>query len=103
MQPTSRFFDDLAKMAGGAVSSFGAVKEEIETRVKERVERLMAEMDVPTGDEMAAVRSMAQKAREEQETLHERVAELERRVQALESGASSSVAGTKKKPALGTE
>jgi BMFP domain-containing protein YqiC len=88
MQTTSRLFDDLAKVASGAVSTFGAVKEEIETRVKERVERMMAEMDLPTADEVAAVRAMAQKAREEQDVLMERIAALEARVANLEKSAS---------------
>jgi BMFP domain-containing protein YqiC len=89
MQTTSRLFDDLAKVASGAVSTFGAMKEEIETRVKERVERLMAEMDLPTADELAAVRAMAQKAREEQDGLLERIAALEARVADLEKPAST--------------
>lgn len=89
MQTTSRLFDDLAKVASGAVSTFGAMKEEIETRVKERVERLMAEMDLPTADEVAAVRAMAQKAREEQDTLLDRIAALEARVADLEKPAST--------------
>ena len=88
MQTTSRLFDDLAKVASGAVSTFGAVKEELETRVKERVERLLAEMDLPTADEVAAVRAMAQKAREEQDGLLERIAALEARVAVLEKPAS---------------
>jgi BMFP domain-containing protein YqiC len=88
MQTTSRLFDDLAKVASGAVSTFGAVKEEIETRVKERVERMMADMDLPTADEVAAVRAMAQKAREEQDALMERIAALEARVAILEKSAS---------------
>jgi BMFP domain-containing protein YqiC len=90
MQTTSRLFDDLAKVASGAVSTFGAVKEEVETRVKERVERLLAEMDLPTADEVAAVRAMAQKAREEQDGLMERIAALEERVAILENAASES-------------
>jgi BMFP domain-containing protein YqiC len=88
MQTTSRLFDDLAKVASGAVNTFGAMKEEVETRVKERVERLLAEMDLPTADEVAAVRAMAQKARDEQDRLMERIAALEARVAALESAAS---------------
>ena len=88
MQTTSRLFDDLAKVASGAVSTFGAVKEEVETRVKERVERMLAEMDLPTADEVAAVRAMAQKAREEQDGLLERIAALEARVAQLENPAS---------------
>jgi BMFP domain-containing protein YqiC len=88
MQTSSRLFDDLAKVASGAVSTFGAVREEIETRVKERVERLMADMDLPTADEVAAVRAMAQKAREEQDVLMARIAALEARVAILEKSAA---------------
>jgi BMFP domain-containing protein YqiC len=91
MQTTSRLFDDLAKVASGAVSTFGAVKEEVETRVKERVERLMAEMDLPNADEVAAVRAMAQKAREEQDVLMERIAALEARVAVLENPAAEAL------------
>jgi BMFP domain-containing protein YqiC len=90
MQTTSRLFDDLAKVASGAVNTFGAMKEEVETRVKERVERLLAEMDLPTADEVAAVRAMAQKARDEQDRLMERIAALEARVATLEAAASES-------------
>lgn len=88
MQTSSRLFDDLAKVASGAVSTFGAVKEEVETRVKERVERLLAEMDLPTAEEVTAVRAMAQKAREEQDSLMERLEALEKRVAILEKSAS---------------
>ena len=90
MQTTSRLFDDLAKVASGAVNTFGAMKEEVETRVKERVERLLAEMDLPTADEVSAVRAMAQKARDEQDGLMERIAALEARVAKLEAAASES-------------
>lgn len=84
MQTTSRLFDDLAKVASSAVSTFGAVREEIETRVKERVERMLAEMDLPTSEELAAAKAMAQKARDEQDALLLKIHELESRVAILE-------------------
>lgn len=80
MQTGNRLFDDLARMAGGALSTLGALREEIEARVKERVERLAVDLDLVTREEFEAVREMAVKAREEQERLAARVAELEERL-----------------------
>jgi BMFP domain-containing protein YqiC len=48
--------------------------------VRERVERMLADMDMVPREEFDAVKAMAQKARAEQEDLAARVAELERRV-----------------------
>ena len=84
MQTGNRLFDDIARVAGGALSTLGALREEIEARVKERIERLAADLDLVTREEFEAVREMATRAREEQERLAARVAELEARLVALE-------------------
>jgi len=88
MQTGNRLFDDIARMAGGALSTLGALREEIEARVKERVERLAADLDLVTREEFEAVREMAVRAREEQERLAARMAELEERLAALEAAAA---------------
>lgn len=77
MQTDKRIFDDLAKVASGALHAFGGVKDEIETRFRERLERLAADMQLVTREELDAVRGMAAKARAAQEALETRVAELE--------------------------
>lgn len=77
MQTENRLFDDLARVASGAFSTLASLREEIETRVRERVERLLADMDLVPREEFEAVKAMAQKAREEQEDLAARVAVLE--------------------------
>lgn len=84
MQTENRLFDDIARMANGALNTLSGLRDEIETRVKERVERLLADMDLITREEFDAARDMAQKARTEQEDLARRVATLERRVGELE-------------------
>lgn len=84
MQTENRLFDDIARMANGALNTLSGLRDEIETRVKERVERLLADMDLITREEFDATRDMAQKARTEQEDLARRVATLERRVGELE-------------------
>ena len=79
MQTSSRFFDDLAKVANSAVSTLAGVKGEIEAMVSQRLERFLADMDVVPRDEFEAIKAVAVKARAEQEKLEKRVARLEAR------------------------
>jgi BMFP domain-containing protein YqiC len=83
MQSQNRFFDDLARVAAGAMSTFSGVKSEVESRVREQFERVLAGMDLVSRDEFEAVKAMAAKARSEQEDLGKRVAELESRLASL--------------------
>ena len=53
------------------------VKDEAETAVKSRVERLLADMDLVTREEFEVVREMAAKAREENDALLKRIEALE--------------------------
>ncbi len=92
MQSRNPLLDDLARVASGAMTTFGGVREEVENRVRERMERFAADLELVTREDYEAVRAMAQKAREEQETLLERVAELEGRLAALEEGGAKSTA-----------
>jgi hypothetical protein len=77
MQTSNRLFDDFAKVASGAMNTLGGLREEIETRVRERLERVAADMDLVTREEFDAVRAMAAKARSEQEEFAGRLARLE--------------------------
>ena len=86
MQTENRLLDDLARMANGALNTLSGLREEIENRVRERVERMLADMDMVPREEFDAIKAMAQRARAEQEDLAAKVAELERKVAAL-SGA----------------
>lgn len=77
MQVENRLLDDLARMAGGAAGALSGVRGEIESRLKQQFERILAEMDVVPRDEFEAVKAVAAKARAEQEALEKRVAALE--------------------------
>ena len=92
MQTENRLFDDLARMANGALNTLSGVREEIETRVRERVERMLSDMDMVPREEFEAVRAMAQTARSEQEALTAKVAELERRLGEIVGAAGSHTA-----------
>ena len=80
MQTRSRVFDDLAKVAGGAVSALSGIKAEIEAVVRQQIERLLVEADMVPRDEFDAVKAMAANARKEQEILEKRVRQLERKL-----------------------
>ena len=92
MQSQNRFFDDLARVAAGAMGTLSGVRSEVETRLREQLERVLAGMDLVSRDEFEAVKAMAAMARSEQEDLQARVAELESRLAALETPASRTTA-----------
>ena len=85
MQSQNRFFDDLARVASGALGTLSGVKTEVETRLREQLERVLAGMDLVSRDEFEAVKAMAAKARTEQEDLAQRLAELESKLAASSS------------------
>ena len=82
MQSQNRVFDDIARVAAGALGTLSGVKREVETRLREQLERVLAGMDLVSRDEFEAVKAMAAKARSEQEDLAKRVVELEARLAA---------------------
>jgi len=77
MQSQNRFLDDLARVAAEAMGTLSGVKSEVESRLREQFERVLAGMDLVTRDEVEAVKAMAAKARTEQEDLARRLVELE--------------------------
>jgi len=58
--------------------------------MRQRLERLVADMDFVPREEFEVAKAMASKARSENERLEARLAELEARVVALESRAGTS-------------
>ena len=84
MQSQNRFFDDIARVAAGAAGALSGVRGEVEARFRDQLERVLAGMDLVSREEFEAVKTMAARAREEQEMLLRRVETLERRLAALE-------------------
>jgi len=86
MQSQNRFFDDMARVAAGAVGALSGVRGEIEARFRDQLERILAGMDLVSREEFEAIKAMAVKAREEQEVLRQRITELEGRLARRERG-----------------
>ena len=80
MQSQNRIFDDIARVAAGAVGAISGVRDEIEARLRDQLERVLAGMDLVSREEFEAVKAMAAKAREEQELLLRRIESLESRL-----------------------
>jgi BMFP domain-containing protein YqiC len=80
MQTRAKIFDDLAKVAGGAASTLSGLKGEVESLVRQQVERFLLNVDMVPRDEFDAVQAMAAKARAGQEALETRVRELEKKL-----------------------
>ena len=76
-QTNNRMFDEFAKLMTDAAGAADGVKREVETLMKGQAERFMQKMDVVSREEFEAVKAMAQKAREENEALGQRLSQLE--------------------------
>ena len=76
-QTNNRMFDEFAKLMTDAAGAADGVKREVETLMKGQAERFMQKMDVVSREEFEAVKAMAQKAREENEALSQRLSQIE--------------------------
>ncbi|SLN74507.1 accessory factor UbiK family protein [Oceanibacterium hippocampi] len=94
MQTDNRFFDDLARVAGGALGSFQAARQEIEGMFRQQLQRILNDMDLVPREEFEVVKEMAQAARLENE-------QLARRLEALEAAAAATPKARKAATAKG--
>ena len=77
---SSRFFDELAKLMTNATGAAQGLRMEVDTLVQAQVERVLNNLELVKREELDVIRDMAQKAREENELLAKRMAELEARI-----------------------
>jgi len=103
MQTDNRLLDDLSRVATGAFSALTGVREDIESRMREQFEKIMARMDVVTREEFDAVQAMASRARAEQEALALRVEALESRLAELSDSSVPTITKAAKTSATRTK
>ncbi|MGI9411816.1 MAG: accessory factor UbiK family protein [Hyphomicrobiaceae bacterium] len=77
-QTSNRFFDEMAKLMTDAAGAAQGMRQEFETVMRAQADRVLADMDVVRREEFEAVKAMAERAREENERLAKRLAQLER-------------------------
>ncbi|TLU70814.1 accessory factor UbiK family protein [Lichenicoccus roseus] len=80
MVERSKFFDDLAGVAGGAFSAIAGVGEELGALVRTRVDEALASLSLVRREEFEVVSELAAQARAGQEAADLRIAALEARL-----------------------
>ncbi len=84
MSERPRFFDDLAGVAGGALSALAGLREEIEALAKARIDEAIRRFELVRRDEFEAMSELAANARAAQEAAEAQSADLLQRIAALE-------------------
>lgn len=94
MTDRPKFFDDLAGVAGGAMSALAGLREELESTMRARMEEMIRKLDLVRREDLEAVQEMAANARSAQAALEVRVAALEARLadEAAQAGPAASAA-----------
>ena len=80
MQTRSKYFDDIAKISGGASSTLSGLKLEVENLVRQQIEKILIDTDMVSREEFKVVKAMAVKARNQQDVLEERIQKLEQNI-----------------------
>jgi len=77
MTERPKFFDDLAGVAGGAMSALAGLREEMQSMIRARVDEAVRRLDLVRREDFEAMAAVAQRAREQAEALEARVVALE--------------------------
>ena len=76
----STIADEFARLVSDAAGVASGMRREVETVAKTQLERVLSSMDVVSREEFEAVKEMAALARDENERLAARLADLEARL-----------------------
>jgi BMFP domain-containing protein YqiC len=87
MTERPKFFDDLAGVAGGAMSAFSGLRDETASLIKARVDEAIRKLDLVRREEFDVMGDLVSKLMAETEALAGRVANLEAQITGLKSEA----------------
>ncbi|MEJ0045532.1 MAG: accessory factor UbiK family protein [Rhodospirillales bacterium] len=90
MSDRPKFFEDLAGVAGGAISALAGLREELEAGMRARVDETIRRLELVRREELEAVTELAANARAGQEAAEVRIAALEARLAKLEAAGGAS-------------
>ena len=92
-QTSNRLLDEMARLMNDAAGVADGVRREAQTFMQAQAERILRDMDVAKREELEAVKEMAARAREENERLAARLAEVEKKLGISSSGGGHSGSG----------
>jgi BMFP domain-containing protein YqiC len=90
MSDRPRFFEDLAGVAGGAISALSGLREEMEAVIRARLDEAIRKLELVRREELDAVTELAANARAGQEAAEAKLAALALRIAALEQSLAGS-------------
>jgi BMFP domain-containing protein YqiC len=85
-QTNNRLLDEMARLMNDAAGVAEGARREVQAFMRSQAERILRDMDVVTREEHEAVKEMAARAREENERLAARLAEVEKKLGISSSG-----------------
>ena len=85
MTERPRFFDDLAGVAGGAMSALSGLRDEAEALVRARVDETIRKLDLIRREELEAVSELAANARSAQQAAEASATAMVARLSLLET------------------
>ena len=72
--------EDIVKLLGGASSVLGILKDEVEERIKDRVEKVILKLDLINKKDFLVVKKMAEEARIQNDKLSKKINLLENKI-----------------------
>jgi len=78
MQTRNRLLGDIARVANGAAGVATGMRDEIESIVQQRLERVLSRLNLVTREEFDVIKELAVTARQEQEALQKRLDEIDK-------------------------
>ena len=96
MQTNTRLFDDLARLASGALGTAQGVKTEWENLLHQRMERMILNMDLVPREEFDVVKAMAVKLSETVDAQNEKIEALEKMLKAQAAPKKTATSRAKK-------
>ena len=73
MKPDPRIFDDLARMAGGAVNIVSGLQQQVREEIRSRVDEMLTRMDLVPREDFERLEAMVAQLRLRQEELEQQL------------------------------
>ncbi len=77
MPAREKIFDDLARVAGGAVSLVSSMRQQVREEVRARIDEMAMKMDLVPREDFEKLEAMLEQSRLEQEAIKKRLDALE--------------------------
>ncbi len=94
----SKVLDDVAQLAGGAVGLISHVQQQIQNDIRERIDDMIAKLDLVPREDLERVEAVAVEARKKQAELEKRIADLETKMAGTKTAKTSTATTKTTKP-----